>query len=124
MANEVTLNASLAYNDASAPAQLIQLVNKQWTPGTLKFAWEKQLVTTSEAALNLGNLASAALGTILILNLDPTNFVEVRVGTGGTKIVRVSPGRCALFEFGQGVTAPFIIADTASCWIAYGLVNP
>lgn len=111
MANEVTVNLTLAYDDGTTTVSS-SLVDLQVSPTTLKVVKLIQAIGTTEEALQLGEVTS--LGLALIKNLDSTNFVELRTGTGATKFVKLLAGEACLFRFGSGVTAPYAIADTAS----------
>lgn len=121
MASELTINLSLAYSDAFGAEDSLALVNGLLTPAVKQFVHLKQLVTITEVPLNLGGIVSP--GYLIIKNLDDTNFVEMRVGTGGTRDVKVRPGLGAVVPFGSGVTAPYLIADTASVWVEYILIS-
>lgn len=80
-----------------------------------------QTVGTSEEVLDLGDITS--VGAIMIRNLDPTNFVNVKTTTSGTIIARLDPdtdgdgkgGFMLLSRAGSGLQAPWAIADTAAC---------
>lgn len=88
---------------------------------TKLFVYEKMSITTSEVALKLGTLS--ALGWFIGINRDPTNYIELRVATAGTKFAKLSAGEVALFKFGSGVTAPYAIANTGACQMEYLLLN-
>lgn len=79
-----------------------------------------QNVGITEEALLLGD--GGSIGYVLLKNLDSTNFVEIRTGTGATKFVKLLAGEIALFRFGSGVTAPYVIADTAACDLEITLI--
>jgi hypothetical protein len=121
MANELTLSGSLAYADSEGSDLSLALSEILASVATKKFVHHKQNIPTSEEALDLGELT--ALGWGIFINRDETNFVEIRVGTGGNDFVKIPPGKFALFHFGSDVTAPFAIADTAACQLEYVIVN-
>ncbi len=127
MANELTIGASIAYADSEGSEDSLSVENFIKTITTKRFVHMKQNVAITEEALNLGDIAS--IGYILMFNRDATNFVEVRVSTGSTKMVRLDPADTdgnpgmALFRFGSGVTAPYVIADTATVQIEYLLIS-
>lgn len=116
---ELTINFNLTYLDADGVNAVVELVDALQTVTTQRPHLFTQAITTSEVALNLGPLAS--LGWAGFVNLDPTNFIELRVGTGSTKFAKLWPGKGALFYFGSGITAPYAIADTATCKL-FGLI--
>lgn len=85
-----------------------------------------QTIGTSEEAIGLpdGTVAYA-----IFQNLDPTNFINLRVSTGGAIFARLDPdtksdgkGGVAMLRLGSGATAPFAIADTAECKLRYIIV--
>lgn len=121
MANEITLSASLAYEDSESADIALSKLALSVTVSTKKFAHVKMNVGTTEEALDLGEITS--LGYCLMINRDSTNFVELRAATAGTRIIKLKAGEAALFRFGSGVTAPYIIADTAACQIEYLLIS-
>ena len=123
MANELTLTGAIAYEDSlGSKIDLPTDDDLKASVGTKKFVREQIVATTSEAALNLGPVST--LGWAKFVNRDETNYVEIRMASGGSNDhVRVSPGKFALFEFGSDVTAPYIIANTASCVVDYLIFN-
>lgn len=121
MADELTISASLAYADSEGADELLAVADVTPNVSTKKYAKFKQSVGTSEEALGLGEVTS--LGYCLVINRDETNFVQLRTGTGGTYFAKLLPGEVALFRFGSGVTAPFVIADTAAYQIEVFLIS-
>lgn len=121
MSNELTLNASLAYSDSEDSDVSLEIADLILSVVTKKFTRFKQNVGTSEEALVLGEVSS--LGYIMIVNRDETNYVEIRVSTGSTKFIKLKAGEFAIFRFGSGVTAPYIIADTAACQVDVLLIS-
>lgn len=125
MANELTVAGSIKFSsglksfEKNLKAFIESITTKKWNN------WAGNIGTTEEAMV-LGEVTS--LGWLLILNYDVTNFVEVRTATAGTKFCQVpaatkdAPG-FALFKFGAGVTAPFLIADTAAVDVEYWIVS-
>jgi hypothetical protein len=114
MASELTVNASLVYEDSEdVSASCVQL-NDIINVTTKKPVKNRQTITTSEVAINLGGVAS--LGWMMFKNLDETNYIEIKTGTGGTIIGKMlagesyGPVRC-----GSGITAPYAIATGGSC---------
>lgn len=121
MANEITLSAQLAYADSDLADVALALLTYKGSITTKIYHQGKQSVATSQAALNLG--AVSALGWFLAVNRDPTNFIKILTATAGTIMVKLLPGAPCLFYFGSGVTAPFVIADTATCILEYLLLS-
>ena len=124
MANEFTFLASLSYLDSELTSLALAIPqNLQKTITTKRYFQGKMSVTTTEVAINLGTLTT--LGYAIFLNRDTTNFIELRVATGGTRFARLdATNGFWLGKIGSGITAPFAIADTAACQMDYLLFAP
>lgn len=124
LANELTTSLAAAYEDAKGKKDSFDFSNLLVTLATAQCHHTEQLVTTSEVAVNLGPV-SGTLGVLILCNLDSTNYIEVRTATGSTKFAKLFPkvtsGAAGLpfciIQVGSGVTAPFVIANSASCWM-------
>ena len=117
MANEITVNASLAYADSEGTEDSLAVVNFLKTVATKLTNHHKQSIGTTEVAINLAGLTTP--GFMIAINRDATNFVELRVATGGAKFARLDPGGVALVRLGSGAQVPFAIADTAACQVEF-----
>lgn len=117
MANEITVASRLTYEDNDDVSIEMEKLATTYSAGGEKAVKNRLAVTTSEVAIPLGSVTT--LGWCAFRNLDPTNFIEIRVGTGGTKILKLKPGEQQVFRFGSGVTAPYAIADTGTCDMEY-----
>lgn len=114
MANEITVNGSIAYEDAEGVTQSIAQVDDVINVTTKKPYKNRQTITTSEVAINLGGVAS--LGWVMFKNLDETNYIEIKTGTGGTIIGKMLAGESyGPVRLGSGITAPYAIANSSSC---------
>ncbi len=71
-----------------------------------------QSVATSEEALSLGDAGTG--GYLFLRNLDATNYVSLRQGTGQANFVRLEAGEVAMFRMDTAATAPFAVANTAA----------
>lgn len=121
MSLEVTQSASLAYSDGTTSDSL-SLGPTTSTPGTKQVLHTLQLATTSAAVLNLGPIATP--GQLLIVNRDPTNYVTIRASSGGANLIRLAPsGPPAMIQCDTGLATPYLLANTASCWVEYILVS-
>jgi len=78
-------------------------------------------IGTSEEALDLGDCGTG--GWFMAKNLDDTNFVSIRQGTGASDLIRLRAGEVCLFRLDADATAPYIIADTASVDVEYLLLE-
>lgn len=122
MANEITLSAFIQYLDQTGARGMLQVVDQLVDVTQQRFVRVKQNIGTTPEALILGDVSS--LGWAMLVNRDPTNFVEILTGTGGVKFAKLFPrddarprdeANFALLHFGSGITAPFAQADTAAC---------
>lgn len=113
MADEILGTVSVRYKDAQNRQDFLSQVDFTFSLTTARYTKYSKTVGIVEEALNLGEVTSP--GFCAIRNYDATNFVEVLTGTGGTRIGRVPPLTTVLFHFPTAVTAPYIIADTATC---------
>ena len=121
MSNELTINGSLAYADSESADEILQIVNLIATVSTKKYTKAKQSIGITEEAINLGEVT--APGFSIFINRDPTNFIELRVATGGAKFAKLKPGEFALLRLGSGAQVPFAIADTSPCQLEYLIVS-
>lgn len=118
MANELTLAASLKFVKGGKSVSFGKSGVQLDVAGS-NYTLKTQTIGTSEEAISLGDVATP--GYILIYNLDATNFVSVRSGTGAANLVKIPAGGMALFNC--AASAPYAIADTASVSIEYLLVE-
>ena len=121
MANTATITASLSYTDASGSEELAQTALAA-TLTNAGFTRNRQSIPTSEAAINLAGLSGP--GYALIINRDATNYVELKVATGGAIFAKLDAnGGVALVKLGSGAQAPFAIANSATCIIDVFIVR-
>ena len=121
MADEVSVTVVITFDKDN-------VVGVERRPGTLSFTvsgsrYQQSVasVTTSEAALDLGGLTGATLGWMYAKNLDDTNFVELRMGTGAADFPKLKPGEVFLGRL-AGDT-PWAIADTDTCELEYLIIE-
>jgi hypothetical protein len=118
-ANEITVTLSLAYlksNVSTSKTLTAGVFSQNGSP--VKYVQNVQNVGTSEEALVIGDITT--LGWVWFKNLDATNPVSIRQGTGGTNMVKLMPGECACFRF--GVNAPYVIATGSAVELEYLLL--
>jgi hypothetical protein len=113
MANEILLNATLAYDD-DVTADSLQVTDKQVTVASTVIARHTQSIATSDTVINLGPVAT--MGFVMLKNLDPTNYIEIKTAAAGTIIGKMFPGETwGPNRIGSGITAPAAIANSGAC---------
>lgn len=118
MAQELTINLSLAYSKQGTQGSMSSGTQKFTVLGT-NYARLTMSVPTTTTALPLGSIATP--GYCIITNRDNTNYVEVYTDTGGSAALKLKPGEWAVFRF--GVSAPAVKAHTSACIIEYLLIE-
>lgn len=118
MALGVTLNASYSYQDlVSTDPQTVAIEDFFAAISAGQYIRQKQSIGTSEEAIVLGEITTP--GWAMFINRDSTNFIELRVATGGAKFAKLKAGEFALLRLGSGAQVPYAIADTAACVLEY-----
>lgn len=124
MANELKVSQSLEY--AKGRALLTAKIYNEFdvdVAATLKLS-NVQAIGTSEEAIELAGVSPAG-AVMWFHNLDATNFIEIRLGTGaGNDMIKLLPGESWPIRAGSDVTAPYAIADTAACDLEYAIFGP
>ncbi len=112
MANEGTIKTFFKFvkNGVSV---LVELATLQFDVAGTNVLDHVQSIGTSEEAITLGDITVG--GYARFENLDSTNFIELRQATGASDFCRLLAGDVAIFRISPDMTAPFAIADTASC---------
>ncbi len=114
MANEITINATLQYDDGVSQELSLQVTDLKANVTTTLAARFKQTIGITEEAIQLCGLAS--LGYVMFVNVDDTNFISIKSATSGVIVGKLFPGECyGPVRLGSGMQAPFAIADTAPC---------
>ena len=116
MANEVNIATSFRFSNGSA-AEIRRGASFLASPSSLRFNHAYHNVGITEEAMKLSEVGTPT--RVWIKNHDATNFVQILSATSGTAILKVGPGEEYVFRFGSGVTAPYVIADTAACNVEY-----
>ena len=93
MANELKIEATITLTNGSL-AYKKQPGAKYVTQTNAKVYAEVKSVSTSDAALTFGGLASSEHGWLYITNLDSTNYVDIGPDSGGAivPLVRIKAG--------------------------------
>lgn len=122
MANELALNCSLTYTKNGIVLSEVINALLVTVTGNGFNSLSTFSATTSAIAIPLGSSTSAG-GWIFIVNLDPTNYVNLLTGTSGTIFARLNPGEFALFRLDSSVTAPAVQAHTSGCTVKFCLFD-
>ncbi len=114
MASELTLQGlHIQFTKANCPSVDITIGAIQPTVTGTQYMDNVQSVGfAAEEAILLGDVASG--GYCFFQNMDATNFVSLRAGTGATNFVKLLAGEWACFRLSADATAPYAIADTAA----------
>lgn len=119
----VNVSATLQFTNANGDVRTAQVAEFLGTVSSQLCHLGDQQVATSEGAINLGGVSS--VGWFLVKNLDPTNYVELKTGTGGVVFAKLLPdtnsdgnGGVALLYLGSGAQAPYAIANSNACKVA------
>lgn len=121
MADELTLNATLQYDDEENTSTHVQINSLLVSLASFQFTRAKQSIGTSEEAIVLGGVTTPKW--FIAVNTDDTNFVQIKTGTGGTIFAKLLPGEFCFLPLGSGAQAPYAIADTAACLLDYFVGN-
>lgn len=114
MATTATVDVTLSYSDADTSSELTKAITS--TLSNRGFTADIQSIGTSEEAITLGETTSP--GYMLIINLDATNYVELKTGSSGTIFAKLDAnGGCALLKLGSGAQTPYAIANSAACLV-------
>lgn len=124
MANEISIAAYLQYANAAVnitqvnypfgnAVGTVTISGKNYSFGTKLFP-----TTAGGTAIPMGGVVTP--GWMILQNLDATNFAKVMTAVAGTVFARLKKAEPPMvFRIDPGLTAPAIIADTASVICAY-----
>lgn len=122
MSNELTVSMSFSYAKGNFAALARALTSLGINVAANPLICDVLAVTTVELAIPLGGVTVGSTWA-WFRNLDSTNYIEIRVGTGSTKFCKLLAGEAALLRLGSGISAPYAIADTATCNMEYVLFS-
>ena len=112
MANEITVNGSLAYSDSEGSARTLSIEDFIDDLTTKEYVCHKQTIGASEEAIDLGSLTTC--GWALFINRSETTYINLKVATGGAIFAKLNAGGgAALLYLGSGAQAPYAIAGVA-----------
>lgn len=122
MASEIAVTLSLAVNKSGvteAPEGM-SFSGLTFTMTGSALIKHTQLIGTSAEALDLGEVTAPHWA--VFKNLDSTNFVRIRNGSGGADLLKLLAGEvacCPLYDS----AVPYAIADTAAVRLRYLIVQ-
>src|SRR5689334_17297298 len=125
MSNELTVNVEVDYNDQLTPdAQkgAFSIEDLLISLSTVKLLDTVISINTSETAIELGDISTR--GMAIFVNLDTTNYIEVKVATSGAIFAKLFPKRAdsstaqsglnfCIVHLGSGAQSPYAIANSA-----------
>ena len=118
MANELTVSCSMRFSKSSREASKSYSGIQIDVSGT-KVTRLEQTIGTDEEALDIGDIGTA--GYIICKNLDDTNYIEIRPGSGAADLIKLKAGEVAMFRL--ALNGPYAIADTAACDLEFLLIE-
>lgn len=120
MSDELTLRASLSFEKGSTVIELAMGSTTFDVSGTNGLKNRQSIGFAAEEAVLVGDVAAG--GYFLGVNRDPTNFIELRPGSGLADMIRLEPGDFCLFRLTDDATL-YALADTAACDLEYAIID-
>lgn len=122
MAQEITFGYSLTVYKPSVMAQALNraVAEQRITMTGTTLVYGTMSVATSATAVPMGQVT--APGWCWFHNLDPTNYLTIRNGSGGADLLQLLAGEsfwCRLIS----TAAPYAVANTAACGLEYILLS-
>lgn len=112
MANEISVSFSISLTKGGATTR--KSFSGTFDQTGTGYVQGIQAIGTSEEAIALGDVTTP--GWFYIKNLDATNYVTIGE-TVNNDIIKLKAGEATVGRF--GITAPYAIANTATCNIEY-----
>ncbi|MDE1766570.1 MAG: hypothetical protein KGI27_09930 [Thaumarchaeota archaeon] len=126
MANEITVTASLGYNNTAKglPNEVLAILGSTFTITGVNYQKGSMTVPTTAGgtAIPLGGVSTPG-GWVYIKNTDGTNYVQILTAVSGTTFARLYPGEAGVIRLDAGVTAPAALANVASLKIDYMILE-
>ena len=118
MANELTVSCSMRFSKSGREA------SQSYSGIRIDVSGDKitrviQEIGTDEEALDVGDIGTA--GYVIMKNLDDTNYIEIRPGTGEADLIKLKAGEVAMFRL--ALNGPYAIANTAACDLEFLLIE-
>jgi hypothetical protein len=125
MANEITITASLGYNNTAKglPNEVLALNGVTFNITGVNYQKGSKSFSTSAGgtAIPLGGVGT--LGWAYFKNTDAANYITILNAVSGTTLIRLLAGEAAVFRFDPGVTAPAILANTSAVVVDYMILE-
>lgn len=118
MADEIKLSSLVSFAKGGRSAEFGLLGQEIDMAGT-DYVRATQTIGTTAEALMTGDMGNC--GVLCIKNLDATNFVNLRAGSGGADVAKIKAGEC--FTLRLATNTPFAIANTAPVEVEYLLLE-
>lgn len=119
MADEITVITGLHVSKGGS-AQQIGPVRETVDMTGEGFVWHRQTIGTSAEAVTIPSDIGTA-GWCHVRNRDATNYVTLRIGSGGSDFAKLLAGESALFRLAS--SSLYALANTAACEIEYLIVE-
>lgn len=116
MANELSLSVIAAFNKNNDTFSKVFNVLVDVT-GNSYVAGVQTIGLSREEIQQLTDLGTP--GFVVLKNLDDTNYVDITRADDTNYLIRLEPGEIALFRMAH--TTMYLIADTASCDVAFAI---
>lgn len=111
MANEIEISLRLKYSQDGVEVDTGNKTFKVDVSGDNVLSHVQQ-IGTSEEAVTLGDVGAG--GWWVVENLDASNYVELRQGTGVADLIKIKAGESVMFRLADDASAPYAIANTAA----------
>lgn len=120
MSAEIIVSLSLSVSKGST-SDALALKSVQFDMIGSSIAKFRQEIGITQEPLHMG-VDIDIPGWFMAINRDPTNYVQMRAGSGFTDLVKIPPGAGALFMFSEDAI-PHAVANTAPCEVEILLIE-
>ncbi len=122
MSISATFTASLSFSGAPlSAADGMNIANAPYTVSSPIYIKDLVLVPiTTGVLIPLGQVTTP--GFAVFYNADSTNFIRISLNVASNYFLKILPGRMNFCTLDPGMT-PYMIADTAACFMQYYIAN-
>lgn len=116
MANEIQVTSQLTYTNAAQGivAKTLALLGSFFSITGAAYELLDWVVPTTAGGTAIPIAPLASLGWHLIINRDATNYNQILTAVSGTAYHHLQPGECSMGRWDTGITAPAMLAHTAT----------